>query len=171
MNYPLAVRSSSLLEDSPYQPFAGVYETVMLPNDEPDRVRRLLDAVKAVYLSMFRQSSKLYLNASPYRLEEEKMAVVIQKLTGVHHANRFYPDIAGVARSHNFYPIAPIAADSDPMPVDLVGAPSSSTSLPGGPPVCPSTAFPPVEYFKKYEDVVYKGETWSKEMWHAWGKN
>ena len=111
MNYPLAVRSSSLLEDSPYQPFAGVYETVMLPNDEPDRVRRLLDAVKAVYLSMFRQSSKQYLNASPYRLEEEKMAVVIQKLTGVRHANRFYPDIAGVARSHNFYPIAPIAAE------------------------------------------------------------
>ncbi len=114
MSYPLAVRSSSLLEDSPYQPFAGVYETVMLPNDEPDptrRLRRLLDAVKAVYVSMFRHRSKQYLSASPYRLEEEKMAVIVQKVSGVRHADRFYPDIAGVAQSHNFYPVAPSAAE------------------------------------------------------------
>ena len=111
MSYPLAVRSSSLLEDSPDQPFSGVYETVMLPNDKPDRLQRLLDAVKSVYISMFRQRSKRYLNASPYRLEEEKMAVIVQKLTGVRHADHFYPDVAGVARSHNFYPIAPITAE------------------------------------------------------------
>ena len=122
MNYPLAVRSSSLLEDSPYQPFAGVYETVMLPNDDTDptrRLRRLLDAVKAVYVSMFRQRSKRYLHASPYRLEEEKMAVIIQKLSGMRHGDRFYPDVAGVARSHNFYPIAPITAEDGVAAVAL----------------------------------------------------
>ena len=122
MSYPLAVRSSSLLEDSPYQPFAGVYETVMLPNDEPDSTRRLrqvLDAVKAVYVSMFRQRSKQYLSASPYRLEEEKMAVIIQRLSGVRHADRFYPDVAGVARSHNFYPIAPVTAEDGVAAVAL----------------------------------------------------
>lgn len=112
--YPLAVRSSSLLEDSQYQPFAGVYETVMLPNDEADpaeRLARLLDAVRAVYVSMFTQRSKAYLSNSPYRLEEEKMAVIIQKVTGLAHGGRFYPDIAGVARSHNFYPVAPCTAE------------------------------------------------------------
>ena len=114
VRYPLAVRSSSLLEDSPYQPFAGVYDTVMLPNDEPvpaARVSRLLDAIRAVYVSMFRQQSKRYLHASPYRLEEEKMAVILQKVTGIAHADRFYPDIGGVARSHNFYPVEPVTAE------------------------------------------------------------
>ena len=112
--YPLAVRSSSLLEDSQYQPFAGIYETVMLPNDEADpakRLARLLAAVRAVYVSMFTQRSKAYLHNSPYRLEEEKMAVIIQKVTGLAHGGRFYPDVAGVARSHNFYPVAPCTAE------------------------------------------------------------
>ena len=122
MSYPLAIRSSSLLEDSPYQPFAGVYETVMLPNDEPEparRLRQLIDAIKAVYVSMFRQRSKRYLSASPYRLEEEKMAVIIQKLIGLRHTDRFYPDVAGVARSHNYYPIAPIKAEDGVAAVAL----------------------------------------------------
>ena len=111
--YPLAIRSSSLLEDSQYQPFAGIYQTVMLSNDQEDldvRVERLLAAIRTVYLSMFTGRTKSYLGASPYRLEEEKMAVIIQKVTGLTHGNRFYPDISGVARSHNFYPASPIKA-------------------------------------------------------------
>lgn len=111
--YPLAVRSSSLLEDSQYQPFAGVYATHMLANNNPDKDRRLselLSAIKRVYASTYTCHSKAYIGATPYRLEEEKMAVIIQRLVGQRHGRRFYPDFAGVARSHNFYPIPPMEA-------------------------------------------------------------
>ncbi|MBK7104010.1 MAG: histidine kinase [Ignavibacteriae bacterium] len=107
---PLAVRSSSLLEDSQFQPFAGVYQTYMIPNNDTDldtRLDELLQTIKLVYASTFLQRSKDYLKATSYRLEEEKMAVIIQKLVGTQHNERFYPDIAGVAKSYNFYPIAP----------------------------------------------------------------
>ena len=110
VRYPLAVRSSSLLEDSQYQPFTGVYETYMLPNNHPDnrvRLHRLIEAVKRVYASTFSRHAKAYLKATPYRLEEEKMAVILQKVVGSVREGRFYPDFAGVARSRNFYPIAP----------------------------------------------------------------
>lgn len=109
--YPLAVRSSSLLEDSPYQPFAGIYDTWMVPNRDPDlrvRLEQLREAVCRVYASTFNQRAKAYLRTSPYRLEEEKMAVVIQKLAGQTHGDRHYPDLAGVARSHNFYSVPPL---------------------------------------------------------------
>ncbi len=108
--YPLAVRSSSLLEDSQYQPFTGVYETLMLANSAADpaaRLRQLVDAIKRVYASTFFAHARRYLQASAYRLEEEKMAVILQRLVGAPHGDRFYPDFAGVARSHNFYPVAP----------------------------------------------------------------
>ncbi len=111
---PLAVRSSSLLEDSQYQPFTGVYETFMLPNNHPDlreRMLQLVTAIKRVYASTFSQHAKAYLRATPFRLEEEKMAIVIQKVVGAPHGPRFYPDFSGVARSHNFYPTAPLAAE------------------------------------------------------------
>lgn len=107
---PLAVRSSSLLEDAQFQPFAGVYQTYMIPNSNPDiniRLEELLQTIKAVYASTFHQKSKDYLKATAYRLEEEKMAVIIQKLVGIEHRRRFYPDFAGVGKSFNFYPIAP----------------------------------------------------------------
>ncbi len=110
VDIPLAVRSSSLLEDSQYYPFAGVYRTYMLPNRNPDievRLRELLSAIKRVYASTFYQNAKNYFKVTSYRLEEEKMAVVIQKLVGAQHENRFYPDFAGVAKSYNFYPVAP----------------------------------------------------------------
>jgi CheY-like chemotaxis protein len=112
-DYPLAVRSSSLLEDSQYQPFTGVYETVMLPNNHPFsevRLEQLLNAVKRVYASTFSLRTKNHVRATPYRLEEEKMAVILQRIVGTAHAGRFYPDFAGIARSHNFYPIAPLSA-------------------------------------------------------------
>jgi CheY-like chemotaxis protein len=105
---PLAVRSSSLLEDSQYHPFAGVYETYMIPNNHPNpliRLNDLLNSIKRVYASVFYQSAKEYIRVTSYRLEEEKMAVIVQKLIGTRHANRFYPDISGVAKSYNFYPM------------------------------------------------------------------
>ncbi|MBZ5640357.1 MAG: histidine kinase [Acidobacteriia bacterium] len=112
--YPLAVRSSSLLEDSQYQPFAGIYETYMLPNDHPDpavRLAQLVDAIKRVYASTFSTRAKTYLSTTPYRLEEEKMAVILQKVVGAVHGDRFYPNFAGVARSYNFYPTSPMTTE------------------------------------------------------------
>lgn len=107
---PLAVRSSSLLEDSQFQPFAGVYETYMIPNSNPDieiRLNELLQSIKSVYASTYHRKAKDYMQATSYRLEEEKMAVVVQRLVGAQRDHRFYPDFAGVAKSYNFYPIPP----------------------------------------------------------------
>jgi len=107
---PLAVRSSSLLEDSQYQPFAGVYETYMIPNNHQNdrsRLRELLNAIRRVYASTFYQRAKNYIRVTSYRLEEEKMAVIIQKMIGARHHDRFYPEMAGVAKSYNFYPSPP----------------------------------------------------------------
>jgi CheY-like chemotaxis protein len=112
--YPLAVRSSSLLEDSQHQPFAGVYETYMLANNHrrlDERLAQLLAAVKRVYASTFFSSAKIYLEATQYRLEEEKMAVIVQRVVGSPHGERFYPDFAGSARSYNFYPTPPAQND------------------------------------------------------------
>lgn len=122
VDYPLAVRSSSLLEDSQYQPLAGVYQTYMLPNSHPDfevRLDRLISAIKRVYASTFLTYAKNYFKMTPYRLEEEKMAVIVQKLVGSRHGDRFYPDVAGVARSYNFYPVAPLAAEDGVVTVAL----------------------------------------------------
>jgi len=104
---PLAVRSSSLLEDALAHPFAGVYGTKMIPNNQHDpetRFRRLLEAVKFVYASTFSRAARTYVRAAGRRPEEEKMAVVVQEVVGRRHGPRFYPDAAGVARSWNFYP-------------------------------------------------------------------
>jgi CheY-like chemotaxis protein len=122
IRYPLAVRSSSLLEDSQYQPFAGIYATYMLPNDHADAAVRLAQvqaAIKRVYASTFSRHAKGYLSATPYRLEEEKMAVILQKLIGSPHGSRFYPTFAGVARSHNFYPVPPMTASDGVAAVAL----------------------------------------------------
>jgi CheY-like chemotaxis protein len=112
VDYPIAVRSSSLLEDSKFQPFAGVYQTYMLPNNHPDpamRLKELTNAIIRVYASAFTNRSKSYLATTLYRLEEEKMAVIIQKLVGSKYDNRFYPNFSGVARSYNFYPHPPMS--------------------------------------------------------------
>ncbi|MCX7984255.1 MAG: histidine kinase [Bacteroidetes bacterium] len=104
---PLAVRSSSMLEDSQYYPFAGVYETYMLSNNHPDvnvRLKQLLNAIKHVYASTFFQRAKNYVRAASYKPSDEKMGVIIQCLVGRWHGNRYYPDISGVAKSYNFYP-------------------------------------------------------------------
>jgi len=122
VNYPLAVRSSSLLEDSVSQPFAGVYETLMLPNNAYEletRVHQLESAVKSVYASAFTRQAKDYLAMTSYRLEEEKMGVMIQQLVGRQHGDTFYPDFAGVARSYNFYPEPGHAAEDGVAAVAL----------------------------------------------------
>ncbi len=111
MHCPLAVRSSSLLEDSQYQPFSGVYETFMLANQDADlqvRLDQLMGAIKRVYASTFSRHAKAYVRATPYRLEEEKMAVLIQQVVGALYGGRYYPDFSGVVRSRNFYPVAPV---------------------------------------------------------------
>jgi CheY-like chemotaxis protein len=121
VHYPLAVRSSSLLEDSQYQPFTGVYETFMLGNQGGNigaRLAQLSEAIQRVYASTFSQHAKAYVRATPYRLEEEKMAVILQQVVGMKHEDagregdkhdaRFYPDFSGVVRSHNFYPVPPM---------------------------------------------------------------
>jgi CheY-like chemotaxis protein len=109
VRWPIAVRSSSLLEDSQSLPLGGVYKTLMLPNSHPndgERLSQLMQAVKRVYASTFSEHARAQMRATPYRMEEEKMAVVLQKVVGTRHANRYYPDFSGVARSYNFYPAA-----------------------------------------------------------------
>jgi hypothetical protein len=108
VHYPLSIRSSSLLEDASYEPFAGVYDTYMIPNrsEDPDvRLRELSSAIKLVYASTFYADSKAYFESTPNRLEEEKMAVIIQQVIGRPHGDYIYPDVAGVARSWDYYPM------------------------------------------------------------------
>ena len=104
---PLAIRSSSLLEDSHYQPFAGIYSTYMIPPlDNPDaRLELLGDAIKAVYASVYYKDSKAYMTATSNVIDQEKMAVIIQEVVGQQHDTRFYPHVSGVARSINYYPV------------------------------------------------------------------
>ncbi|OGP61360.1 MAG: phosphoenolpyruvate synthase PpsA [Deltaproteobacteria bacterium RBG_13_49_15] len=109
VKYPLAVRSSSLLEDAIFQPFAGIYRTYMIPNHHPDihvRLHRLARAIKLVYASTYLEAPRSYAKNTLHRIEEEKMAVIIQKATGSVYGNYYYPSISGVAQSYNFYPIS-----------------------------------------------------------------
>lgn len=109
INSPLAIRSSSLLEDSHYQPFAGIYSTYMLPHveNEVDMVRMISTAIKSVYASVYYKDSKAYMTATSNVIDQEKMAIVIQEICGQQYQKNFYPTISGVARSINFYPIEP----------------------------------------------------------------
>ncbi len=110
IHQPLAVRSSSLLEDALYQPFAGVYSTKMIPNNQHDpdtRFRKLVEAIKFVYASTFFRKARSYIRAAGRSPGEEKMAVIVQEVVGRRHGARFYPDVSGVARSFNFYPAGP----------------------------------------------------------------
>ena len=104
---PIAIRSSSLLEDSHYQPFAGIYSTYMIPKheDKYEMLRSLSDGIKAVYASVFYRDSKAYMTATSNLIDQEKMAVVLQEVVGTQYGDHYYPTISGVARSLNFYPI------------------------------------------------------------------
>jgi len=107
-DYPLAVRSSSLLEDCYYQPFAGIFDTHFLPNNHPSpegRLQRLLAAIKLIYASVYFRNAKNYTQATGNRTEEEKMAVILQKIVGNERSGYFYPVFSGMARSYNFYSV------------------------------------------------------------------
>ena len=170
VRYPLAVRSSSLLEDSQYQPFSGVYETFMLANQNPEiqvRLEQLLDAVKLVYASTFSQHAKAYVRATPYRLEEEKMAVMVQQIVGTAHGNRFYPNFSGVVRSRNFYPHPPMRVEDGFAAVALglgravVGGGKCLTFCPRYP--------QNLVQFSSVEDILANSQTefWALELEHA----
>ncbi|MFO7671794.1 MAG: PEP/pyruvate-binding domain-containing protein [Bacteroidales bacterium] len=107
---PIAIRSSSKLEDSHYQPFAGIYSTYMIPVNKADPARTmemLTNAIKSVYASVYFRESKAYIEATSNVIDEEKMGIVIQEVCGSRHGDFYYPTVSGVARSINFYPIAP----------------------------------------------------------------
>ncbi|MBE9468897.1 MAG: pyruvate, phosphate dikinase [Bacteroidetes bacterium] len=123
MKDPIAVRSSSLFEDSTMQPFSGIYSTFMLPNNHTDikvRYKQICDAIKLVYASMFSSSARLYFEAVNYKIEEEKMAVVIQEVVGNKYDSCYYPHISGTAQSHNFYPVSHMKPE-DGFAVSAVG--------------------------------------------------
>lgn len=104
---PLALRSSSLMEDAIFRPFAGVYETKMVPNNQAapeDRLRKVAEAIKLIYASTFLAAAERYIRAAGKTLQDEKMAVVVQEVVGDRRGDRFYPLLSGVARSYNFYP-------------------------------------------------------------------
>ncbi len=170
VEYPIAVRSSSLLEDSQYQPFTGVYETFMLANQHADlltRLEQLMEAIKRVYVSTFTQHAKAYVRATPYRLEEEKMAVILQQVVGSHHGVRFYPDFSGVVRSHNFYPVPPMTY-SDGIAAVALGL--GRAVVDGGKCLtfCPKLPRNLVQ-FSSVEDILTnsQSEFWALETDHA----
>ncbi len=107
VNKPLAVRSSSLLEDSHYQPFAGIYSTYMIPHldDKYEMLRLLENAIKGVYASVFFADSKAYMTATSNLIDQEKMAIIIQEVVGKEYDTKYYPSFSGVGRSLNYYPI------------------------------------------------------------------
>jgi CheY-like chemotaxis protein len=172
VHYPLAVRSSSLLEDSQYLPFTGVYETFMLGNQHLNldvRLEHLMEAVKRVYASTFSQHAKAYVRATPYRLEEEKMAVILQQVVGTIHEPRFYPDFSGVMRSRNFYPVPPmtfadgIAAVALGLGREVVGGGKCLTFCPRYP--------RNIVQFSSAEDILAnsQSEFWALELDHITG--
>ncbi len=118
---PIAIRSSSLLEDSHYQPFAGIYSTYMIPylDDKYEMLRMLSDAIKGVYASVYYKDSKAYMQATSNVIDQEKMAVILQEVVGTQYGDRFYPSISGVARSLNYYPIGDEKAEEGTVSLAL----------------------------------------------------
>ncbi len=118
---PIAIRSSSLLEDSHYQPFAGIYSTYMIPylDDKYEMLRMLGDAIKGVYASVFYRDSKAYMQATSNVIDQEKMAVIVQEVVGTCYGDRFYPNISGVSRSLNYYPIGEEKAEEGTVSLAL----------------------------------------------------
>jgi len=152
---PLSVRSSGLLEDVHYHPFTGLYKTYMVPNNHPDftlRCRQLITAVKLVYASTWFRDPRTFLKGTAYRLRSDQMAVIVQQLVGQQYGNFFYPDISGVAQSHNFYPVGRLTAEDGVARIVMGfgrGIPEGEPSLRFSP------AFPQVlPQFSKVEDTL-----------------
>ncbi len=152
---PIAVRSSSILEDSLYQPFAGVYDTVMLPNSHPSldvRLAQLLEAIKVVYASTYYKAAREYLGTTPHRVEEERMAVLIQRLVGSRRGTKFYPSFSGVASSYNFYPFGDVRPEDG---VALVAVGLGKTVVDGFEALRFSPAYPRVlPQFSSVKDIL-----------------
>jgi len=114
VRYPLSVRSSSLLEDAQFQPYAGLYRTYMIPNNHPDpavRLKQLITAIKLVYASTYGEGAKAFTKSAATQPQLEVMAVVVQQLAGDAYGDYFYPALSGVAQSRNFYPVSPMKAE------------------------------------------------------------
>lgn len=161
MKGPLAIRSSSLLEDSQLHPFAGIYATYMLPNNHPDpsvRLRELCRAVKAVYASTYCQEARAYAGQT-FPVDEEKMGVVIQECVGQPHGDRFYPHFAGVALSYNYYPFGPQRAEEGIVALALglgqmvVSGGNMLQFSPASPQILPQ--FPSPKHFLKYSQTEF----------------
>ncbi len=106
---PIAVRSSGLFEDMLLQPFAGIYDTFLLPNSHPDpevRLKSLSDAIKLIFASVFSKKARVYFEAVNYKIEEERMAIILQEVVGEISENTLYPHMSGIAQSHNYYPVS-----------------------------------------------------------------
>jgi len=113
-NKPLAVRSSGLFEDMLMVPFSGVYDTYIIPNSSPDadtRLKELCDAIRLIYASLYSESSRQYFDAASYKIEEERMAIIIQEFVGERHGRWYYPIISGTAQSYNYYPFSYLKPD------------------------------------------------------------
>lgn len=155
VHYPLAVRSSSVLEDSQFQPFAGLYSTFMLPNNSSKikvRLKQLCDAIKLIYASTFYQAPKAYIKALCRHIEEEQMAVIIQELVGQQFGDYFYPNISGVAQSYNYYPVSYLKSEDG---IAQVALGLGKTVVEGGKVLRFSPRFPNIlPQFSTPEDVL-----------------
>ncbi len=160
---PLAIRSSGLLEDTMQQPFAGVYLTKMTPNNAHNlesRFEKLVEAIKFVWASTYFSVAKDYCVATNLDIHTEKMAVIIQKLVGKHHQNRYYPELSGVARSYNFYPVKPARPDDGVVSLALG---LGKTVVDGGKTWTYSPRYPTIPPpFKTIQDTLYETQN---EFW------
>lgn len=167
VNSPLSIRSSGLLEDVHQHPFTGLYKTYMVPNNHQSfatRCRQLLTAVKMVYASTWFRDPRTFLKGTAYRLRSDQMAVIIQQLVGQRHGDFFYPDISGVAQSHNFYPVGRLAAEDGVARIVM----GFGRGIPEGEPALRfSPAFPQVlPQFSKVEDTLANAQRafWALRM-------
>lgn len=164
---PLAVRSSSMLEDALHEPFAGIYGTKMTPNNQHDisiRFNKLVEAIKFVYASTFFKEAKDYIKATKHKSEDEKMAVIIQEIVGAKHGDRFYPQLSGVGRSHNYYAFGNAKAEDGIVNLALG---LGKTIVDGGTSWAYSPAFPRSEPpFGSVNDMLKNTQTdfWSVNM-------
>jgi hypothetical protein len=160
---PLAIRSSSMLEDTKNEPFAGIYHTKMIPNNEYDpdiRFRQLTEAIKFVYASTYFKAARVYRKTIGHKDVDEKMAVIIQELLGKRYRSRFYPEVAGVARSYNYYPLRPAKPEDGVVNLALG---LGKTVVDGGISWAYSPAFPMAEPpFVSAPDMLVNTQT---EFW------
>ncbi|MFO7714066.1 PEP/pyruvate-binding domain-containing protein [Desulfosarcina sp.] len=163
VHQPLSIRSSGLLEDVHNHPFTGLYRTYMVPNNHADfsiRCNQLITAVKLVYASTWFRDPRTFLSSTAYRIRRDQMAVIIQRLVGSRHGSFFYPDISGIAQSHNFYPVAPLKADDGVARIVMGfgrGIPEGEPSLRFSP------AYPQVQpQFSKVADILANAQ---RQFW------